>query len=390
LIIPMVAAEIADKKHLARTLIPRQLLPSTVTLLKARLGGLVGRQIVHLPYSRRTDPSRTITRTYFDVQNRARKLGAIFVAAPEHIMSFKLCGLQHLSDGRQEQAEPMIKVQDWLNSHARDLVDESDFVFSPRTALCFPSGNQTLVDGHPYRWRIIEAVLKLVESNVLLLQHEEPGAIEVVTRPNGGFPFVFFLKRNVEGLLISQVVGQILGEQSVFPLNDFSRSELAAIESFITKDRPSDEDIHFIDSVKTETRKTIHLLRGLVVHRILLLTLKKRWNVQYGVDPRRDPIAVPFNAKGVPSDQSEWGHPDVAILFTILAHYYSGLSLEQVRQSLALVAQSDDPVRAYQGFIHACTGLQGSFRDWEAINTDDGNQLFAIWQNIRFNTGVID
>jgi hypothetical protein len=284
----------------------------------------------------------------------------------------------------------MIKVQDWLNSHARDLVDESDFVFSPRTALCFPSGNQTLVDGHPYRWRIIEAVLKLVESNVLLLQHEEPGAIEVVTRPNGGFPFVFFLKRNVEGLLISQVVGQILGEQSVFPLNDFSRSELAAIESFITKDRPSDEDIHFIDSVKTETRKTIHLLRGLVVHRILLLTLKKRWNVQYGVDPRRDPIAVPFNAKGVPSDQSEWGHPDVAILFTILAHYYSGLSLEQVRQSLALVAQSDDPVRAYQGFIHACTGLQGSFRDWEAINTDDGNQLFAIWQNIRFNTGVID
>jgi hypothetical protein len=80
----------------------------------------------------------------------------------------------------------------------------------------------------------------------------------------------------------------------------------------------------------------------------------------------------------------------VAILFTILAHYYSGLSLEQVRQSLALVAQSDDPVRAYQGLIHACTGLNGALRDWEAINTDDGNQLFDIWQDIRFNTGVID
>ncbi|KAI1041411.1 hypothetical protein LB505_005621 [Fusarium chuoi] len=49
------------------------------------------------------------------------------------------------------------------------------------------------------------------------------------------------------------------------------------------------------------------------------MTLKKRWNVEYGLHPHRDPIAVPFHAKGVPSDQSEWGHPDVAILFTCLA-----------------------------------------------------------------------
>jgi hypothetical protein len=387
----MVATELADKKHLARILVPRQLLPSTATLLKARLGGLVGRDIRHLPYSRRTDSSIKVTHAYFDIQKRSRKAAAIFLAAPEHIMSFKLCGLQHLSDGRQEEAEPMIKIQNWVNKYARDLVDESDFVFSPRTALCFPSGNQTLVDGHPYRWRIIEAVLKLVESNIPSMQYELPGSIEVVDRQNGGFPFVFFLRRDVEEELVSRIVTQILGEQSVFPIQSFSGSELAVLASFISDARPSEHAISFVNLLhQTEIKKTIHLLRGLVVHRILLLTLKKRWNVQYGVDPRRDPIAVPFNAKGVPSDQSEWGHPDVAILFTILAHYYSGLNLEQVRQSLALVARSDDPVRSYQGFIHACTGLKGAFRDWEAINTDDGTQLFAIWQGIRFNTGVID
>ncbi|KAH8712054.1 hypothetical protein GQ44DRAFT_752359 [Phaeosphaeriaceae sp. PMI808] len=361
-IIPMVAAELADKKHLARILVPRQLLPSTATLLKARLGGLVGRDVQHLPYSRRTNPSKTVTRAYFDIQNQARKTATIFLGAPEHIMSFKLCGLQHLSDGRLEEAEPMIKIQGWLNENARDIVDESDFVFSPRTALCFPSGNQTIVDGHPYRWRVIEALLKLVESNIPSLQCEVPGSIEIVNRPNGGFPFIFFLQRNAEEQLLSRIVTQILG----------AHSELAAIGDFISNVRPSEDTVQFVKS-------TIHLLRGLI-----------RWNVQYGVDPRRDPIAVPFNAKGVPSDQSEWGHPDVAILFTVLAHYYSGLSLEQVRQSLALVARSDDPARAYQVFIHACTSLKGTFRDWEAINTDDGNQLSAIWQDIRFNTGVID
>ena len=389
----MVAAEIADKKHLARILVPRQLLPSTATLLKARLGGLVGRDIRHLPYSRRTDPSKTATRAYFDIQNHARKNAAIFLAAPEHVMSFKLCGLQHLSDGRLEEAEPMIKIQGWLNENARDVVDESDFVFSPRTALCFPSGNQTIVDGHPYRWRIIETLLKLVESNIPSLQYEVPGSIEVVSRQNGGFPFIFFLQRNVEEKLLSRIVTQVLGEQSIFPIHGFSNSELSAIGDFISNVRPEEEAVQFVKSVmpdQPEIKKIIHLLRGLIVHRILLLTLKKRWNVQYGVDPRRDPIAVPFNAKGVPSDQSEWGHPDVAILFTVLAHYYSGLSLEQVRQSLALVARSDDPARAYQVFIHACTSLKGTFRDWEAINTDDGNQLSAIWQDIRFNTGVID
>ncbi|PVH96294.1 hypothetical protein DM02DRAFT_687922 [Periconia macrospinosa] len=388
-----ITAELADKQHLARILVPRQLLPSTATLLKARLGGLVGRDVRHLPYSRRTDPSKTVTRAYFDIQNKVRKTAAIFLGAPEHIMSFKLCGLQHLSDGRLEEAEPMIKVQGWLNENARDIVDESDFVFSPRTALCFPSGNQTIVDGHPYRWRVIEGLLKLVESNIRSLQYDVPGSIEIVNRPKGGFPFIFFLQRNVEEQLLSRIVTKILDEHSIFPIQSFSDSERSAISDFISNVRPSEDTVQFVKSVmpdQPEIKKIIHLLRGLIVHRILLLALKKRWNVQYGVDPRRDPIAVPFNAKGVPSDQSEWGHPDVAILFTILAHYYSGLSLEQVRQSLALVAQSDDPARAYQVFIHACTSLKGTFRDWEAINTDDGSQLAAIWQDIRFNTSVVD
>ncbi|KAH7109116.1 hypothetical protein B0J11DRAFT_449300 [Dendryphion nanum] len=392
-IIPMAATEIADRKHLARILVPRQLLPSMVTLLKSRLGGLVGRNIQHLPYSRRTDPSRTVTQAYFNIQNSAKRTAAVFLAAPEHIMSFKLCGLQHLSDGRLDEAKPMIKIQDWLNVNARDIVDESDFVFSPRTALCFPSGNQTTVDGHPYRWRIIEALLKLVESNVSSVQYEMPGGIEVVDRLNAGFPFIFFLRQNAEELLLSRIVVQILSEPSILPVHSFSRSELTAIGEFISNVRPSQCVMDFVKTVmpdRPEIKKITHLLRGLIVHRILLLTLKKRWNVQYGVDPRRDPIAVPFNAKGVPSDQSEWGHPDVAILFTVLAHYYSGLNLEQLRQSLALVAQSDDPARAYQSFIHACTNLRGTFCDWEAINPGDGTQLSAIWKEIRFNTSVID
>lgn len=58
---------------------------------------------------------------------------------------------------------------------------------------------------------------------------------------------------------------------------------------------------------KVTVKQDILLLRGLLVHRILLLALNKRWNVQYGLHRDRDPIAVPFHAKGVPSEQAEWG-----------------------------------------------------------------------------------
>ena len=136
--------------------------------------------------------------------------------------------------------------------------------------------------------------------------------------------------------------------------------------------------------------QNIYLLRGLLVHRILLLTLKKRWNVQYGLHPNRDPIAVPFHAKGIPSEQAEWGHPDVAILFTCLAFYYDGLNIAQLRQSLEHVLKSDDPSNEYDRWTHSSESLPDSLREWNAINVDDEAQLMEIWQHVRYNVMVVD
>lgn len=47
-----------------------------------------------------------------------------------------------------------------------------------------------------------------------------------------------------------------------------------------------------------DVRYQLLVLRGLLVHRILLMGLANRWNVQHGVHPVRDPIAVPFSSKG--------------------------------------------------------------------------------------------
>lgn len=119
------------------------------------------------------------------------------------------------------------------------------------------------------------------------------------------------------------------------------------------------------------------------------MTLKKRWNVQYGLHPTRDPIAVPYHSKGIPSDQAEWGHPDVAILFTCLAFYYEGLEINYLRQTLEHVLKTDDPSQVYDRFTQNST-LPDSLREWYSINVQDEVQLKEIWRHIRYNVVVID
>ena len=94
-------------------------------------------------------------------------------------------------------------------------------------------------------------------------------------------------------------------------------------------------------------KQNIYLLRDLLVYHILLLTLKKRWNMQYGIHPTQDPIAILFHTKGVPSEQAEWGHPNVAILFTCLTFYYNELNIIQLCQSIKQVLNSNDPSNKY-------------------------------------------
>jgi hypothetical protein len=166
-----------------------------------------------------------------------------------------------------------------------------------------------------------------------------------------------------------------------------------AIKDFISGDKPRAKSVALIRSLcpdRPSVRQSVYLLRGLLVNRILMMTLKKRWNVEYGLHPQRDPIAVPFHAKGVPSDQSEWGHPDVAIILTCLAFYYEGINLSQLRQSLEHVLKSDDPSAEYDRWTQDAVDFPPSLKAWNSINVDDETQLGEIWKSLRYNMVVID
>ncbi|OJD31253.1 p-loop containing nucleoside triphosphate hydrolase [Diplodia corticola] len=391
-IIPMVAAALADTKKLVRIIVPNALLLQTAQLLHGRLGGLLGRQIRHVPYSRKTQTVPEVTAAFWQIHKEVMRDAGIMIALPEHTMSFMLSGLQRLSDNRIPEAAPMVKVQAWMRKVCRDVLDESDFTLAVRTQLIYPSGQQTSVDGHPHRWETAEALLKLVETHIWNLHRDFPRSIEVITRSAGGFPLFFLLRKDVEQALITHIVDDVVGGKTpILPCQDCPATDRQVIRRYLTDSSVDQATLDRVKKMFTDTpiaRQNLHHMRGLLVHRLLLLTLKKRWSVEYGLHPTRDPIAVPYHAKGVPSDQAEWGHPDVAILFTCLSFYYQGLSLSQMQQCLESVVKSDDPSAEYDGWMHSGPNIPGSLREWNVINVDDETQLHELWQHLRYSIVV--
>ncbi|KAE8369244.1 hypothetical protein BDV27DRAFT_153320 [Aspergillus caelatus] len=390
-IMPMVACVLANGHSLARLIVPKALLLQTAQTIQSRLGGLVGREVYHIPFSRKSPTQVASVQEYQALHMESLGKCGIVLTTPEHLLSFKLCGIQCLSDSRLKSASHMISITDWLARVCRDVVDESDFSLAVKTQLVYPSGTQLPLDGQPYRWKIAHALLNLVREYLENAQKEFPASVELVKRANDGFPFIHIFRPDVEFFINQRLADDLCsGRTSILPtpavgcqqaLRGFI-ANIAVDQSMVTAAMEA-----FVDPVSIDK---VFLLRGLLGHDILLQCLKKRWNVQYGLHPKRDPVAVPFHAKGVPSEQAEWGHPDVAIVLTCLSFYYGGLTIDQLRQSLQQLSDSDDPSSEYDRLTHDVKTLPEPLQHWNLISTDDEGQLREVWNHVRYSVTVIN
>lgn len=394
-ILPMVAADLANKDNLARIVVPRALLLQSAQIIQDRLGGLVNREIIHIPFSRRTPTDRGLMQLYGRLHSQVRARNGVVLALPEHILSFKLSGLQQLCDNQLDHASVMIKIQDWLDKNARDVLDECDVSLAIRTQLIYPSGTQTTFDGHPLRWQVTQALLHLVKDFCFAVQSQYPRSIEIVKRGVDGFPLIYFLRKDAEDYLIKLLVGVVCKGQtpSILSCSEYSAPIVADIHGYISSPTVRPQAIgrimaYFKD--KPQVVKVINLLRGLFVHRILIATLKKRWNVQYGLHPTRAPIAVPYLAKGVPSPTAEWGHPDVCIVLTCLSFYYQGLSTSQFRQAFDHLLRSDEPSVEYEKWFPKGMDVPREFEDYAAINFEDTWQINSLHGMVRSSASLVD
>lgn len=393
-ITPMTALTLADTSCLLRLFVLKPLLKQSVNLLAQRLGGMLDRHIYHIPFARDTPLDEPMIDQLRQIYLECQRTRGVLVVLPEQVLSFRLVGLD-LMEGNPRLAHQAINLERWLQTNSRNVIDESDEVLDPKFQLVYTVGTQQTVDGQSDRWEITQALLALVASEAEKLSLQHPNCLNV-ERSGTRYPIFHFLQPEAPDKIIANVL-DIVGEEGLpgLPIQQWARRVRQSALDFI----------RFMDTTRgcrnviqenfqggVLLRKLL-VLRGLFAHNILKFSLaSKRWLVDYGLHSSRCLMAVPFRAKGIPSENAEFGHPDVAITLTCLSYYYQGLTTEQVRLCFSLLGKENDPSVLYQSWISKdMSCLPPALRVISGVNLEDA-QVFCsvLYPHVQYQKGIID
>ncbi|KAL8731663.1 MAG: hypothetical protein Q9166_003242 [cf. Caloplaca sp. 2 TL-2023] len=395
-ITPLIAATLADTRQLVRVVVLRSLTRQMQDTLIHRLGGLVNRPVYFMPFSRETplDGSvvRKMQRMYADCMSKR----GVLISQPEHILSFKLMGIERVASGAYDVGRSLLETQAWLEKYCRDVLDESDEILDVKFQLIYTLGSQRSMDGQPDRWLMMQGVFDLIQYHAGLLREMYPEQIEVEDRTSGSFPTIRLLSTAIRRTLISKVGEDICSSRipGLLMSNLPTRVRKAAA-SFIIDHDVTDNNCSTVQSFCTEDEKYLKRLlmaRGLIACGILSHVLHdKRWSVNYGLHPTRCLCAVPYRAKGVPAATAEFGHPDVWIALTCLSYYYAGLKNDQIRLCLEILQKADDPSAEFGTWTKADKFFPRYLVHWNAVNLEDHQQCEEqLFPALRLNKKVAD
>ena len=395
-IVPLVAVAIADGSRLSRVIVLKSLAKQMSDTLAVRLGGLLDRPIYYMPFTRKVEINPAVVKQIQLLQEACKASKGILLAQPEHVLSFKLIGIERLTAGDFQTASPLLEAQSWMEANSRDLLDESDEILDVKFQLIYTLGAQRLMDGQPDRWLLTQTIFDLIEKHTTILQENDPQQIETNHRTSSSFPTIRLLSESIGRRLMSKVAEDVL--ESYLPALSFEQCPTLVMEAvlrFIQNVHVSKEDSDVIKGFHEGGvlfLQNLLLIRGLIAHTILLFVLReKRWSVNYGLHPTRCLSAVPYRAKDVPAASAEFGHPDVAIALTCLSYYYNGLSNPQIMQCFDLLSKSDDPSLEYGALISRCNDLPIHLRDWNAVNLEDDQQCSnELFPALRYCKKIAD
>lgn len=393
-ITPMAALTLADGSCLLRLFVLKPLLKQSVNLLAQRLGGMLGRRIYHIPFARDTPFDEAMLDQLRQIYLECKRTKGVLVVLPEQVLSFRLVGLD-LMEGNPTLAHQAISLERWLQIKSRNIIDESDEVLDPKFQLVYTVGSQQTVDGHSDRWEVTQALLAMIDKQAEELRLQDPNCLDV-GRSGTRYPLFHFLQPETPDKIIAKVL-DIISEEGLpgLPIQHWTRRVRKSALDFIrfvdtTRGCRNVIQENFQEGVLL--RKLL-VLRGLFAHNILKFSLaNKRWLVDYGLHPSRCLMAVPFRAKGIPSENAEFGHPDVAITLTCLSYYYQGLTTEQVRHCFAFLGKDNDPSAQYQSWITKdMSSLPPALRVISGVNLEDA-QVFCgvLYPHMRYQKGIID
>ena len=395
-IVPIVAAALADGKRLVRVVVLRPLWSQMFQVLLRTLGGMLGRRIFHMPISRSVRVDMDKARKIQSLCEECMRTGGILLVQPEHLLSFELMGIERLLSGESELGNVLIDTQRWLEKECRDILDESDEILSVRFELIYTIGTQRTIEFSPDRWTIIEHVLGLVGRFAQTVLQLFPHGVELRPVCLGSFSHMRILQPSAADKLLEMIASEVCeaGVPGV-PVWNLPKHVRAVLFSFLTDINMNEADteplqhrVFAVDSM----RKSLLLLRGLIAGGVLAFALQqKRWRVNYGLDHSRTMLAVPYRAKDNPATRAEFSHPDATIVLTCLSYYYGGLSDEQLYTAFEKLLLSDHAQDEYENWVRDAPKIPFAFRQLTGINLCDPTQCSQmVFPPLRLAKSAID
>ncbi|KAJ4147181.1 hypothetical protein LMH87_001721 [Akanthomyces muscarius] len=292
-----------------------------------------------------------------------------------------------------------MQVRKFFDDSSRDIVDESDENFSVKFELTYTLGKQQALEHSPYRWIIVQEVLSLVRRFAPEVAAEFPLSMEFDNRHDERFPRIRILRQDAEKTMFDSIADFICETgMTGFPIARQPPKIRNAARKYITKwDLTAEEcqDVEHGQFWNESTANHILLLRGLLAGGVLAFALgRKRWRVNYGLDPTREKntrLAVPYQAKDSPSARSEFSHPDIVIVLTCLTYYYGGLEDQALFDSLEILVRSDNAELEYSAWVHTAPNLPQAYKLLQGVNLRDRVQCSStIFPHLRYSKGAID
>ncbi|CZR56907.1 uncharacterized protein PAC_06796 [Phialocephala subalpina] len=193
-IVPIVAASLADGSRLVRVIVAKPQSKEMFQMLVSKLGELVDRRVYHMPFSRSIKLGQAEAAAIGKIYRECMDNSGILLVQPEHILSFKLMGLECFITNKEKVGSPLLSTQQFFDKSSRDIMDESDENFSVKFELIYTMGTQRPIEFSPDRWVCIQHLLDLVKAFAPSVRKLFPDSISI-NDPGGVLAFALGQKR---------------------------------------------------------------------------------------------------------------------------------------------------------------------------------------------------
>ena len=349
----------------------------------------------------------TVKRMYQSVL-MCKESGGCIIMAREHRQSLQLKTCELMLLKASTSAETLVELQKLNGLTYLDMLDESDEQLHYRNELVYAVGEAQSLPGGPRRWVAVEAVLHAINYDLAVKRILETPDLRVYgTAGHGNTSETFCKIRLLAGEALAahekplqQAIAQSILDNPPHQMRWMKRESKENREKMLAFFcDPNFKDDHRHSEAWRENTDDLLSLRGLLAFGILVHCLQMRHRVNYGIKRigGKKRSVVPFRASDVPSERSEFSHPDITIVLTMLSYYSDGLSQNQLTETfIFLFGLGDSEKKAtYNDWL----GLsRGSMSDEDVKRIDDVSkvdhtnpgQFSLLYEHFRHNMHVVN